>query len=141
MAQYQCLTVLSEPVKAKTQNYQYLKKHYQELLSDLQPLNSQAFCNRVLNSYSKLSQVFNDDVQLIQELRKDSNVDFREYATEIEDNSYSPLFAYNAYLDVCSQSDFDFTKLKLGVRNNIVNIDYLSQLHEQWILAYGPFTF
>ena len=96
---------LEAQLEKKNENYTVLRKHYSTLLANINIQNDQLFCTHVKNSLPVLTAIFEEDQKLVVELRRSQNPDFREFAQHIEDNSYSPLFSYQAYLSLCEPHD------------------------------------
>ena len=128
---------LPELVTQKTSNYNDLSIHYKLLLNSIERRNNSEFCSLVKDSYDNLVKIFYEDFELIDELREPRDEDFFAYAAELEENAYSPLFTYTAYLSACSEPDFNAASYTFSAKNNITNINYLGLLHKQWREAYG----
>ncbi len=129
---------LQEQVELKSNNYFVLSHHYQSLLTGIKQNDDKLFCKIIQDSQSVLEQIFYDDGNLVKELRQ--TPDFREYATHIEDNSFSPLFSHASHKETCANGDFEQrSSIIQSLEYHVMNIDYLSLTHEMWREAYGPF--
>jgi hypothetical protein len=120
-------TGLEAQLEKKNENYTVLRKHYSTLLANINIQNDQLFCTTVKNSVSVLTAIFEEDQKLVVELRRSENIDFREFAQHIEDNSYSPLFSHQAHLGLCERQDRQtILSLKQSLQYHVMNVDYLS---------------
>lgn len=129
---------LHEMVELKSNNYLVLSQHYQSILSNIKKNDDKLFCKIVLDSQPVLEQIFYDDVNFVKALRQTS--DYREYATHIEDNSFSPLFSHASHKETCANGDFEQrSSIIQSLEYHVMNIDYLNLTHEMWRDAYGPF--
>ncbi len=125
---------LKEELGKKTENYNFLHAHYQDLLATVSSNNGEVFCTKIKNSYEKLVSILNDDVALIGELRKINHPDYYEYATQLDENSASPLFSYAAYTDTCQNGDrSNIIRMKQSMEYQVMNIEYLKMIHLMWI--------
>ena len=130
---------LKDLVEKKSKNYQSFELYYISLLNQVIAKDTNSFCSQVTSEYSVLVQIFNDDNALISELRHSSNPDFLDYATHLEENSYSPLFSYGSFQDACVNNPSAILKLSESLGYDIENIRFLEENHQQWLDAYGPF--
>ena len=130
---------LKDLVETKSKNYQSLDLYYNSLLDRVIAKDTKSFCSQVFNEYSTLVRIFNDDNFLITELRHSTNTDYLDYATHLEENSYSPLFSYGSFQDACEKNPTSILNLSEALKYDIMNINFLSENHQQWRDAYGPF--
>lgn len=129
---------LQELVELKSNNYIVLSHHYESLLTGIKQNEDKLFCKIIQESQPVLEQIFYDDVNLVKELRQ--TPDYREYATHIEDNSFSPLFSHASHEETCANGDFEQrSSIIQSLEYHVMNINYLNLTHEMWREAYGPF--
>lgn len=122
---------LGPSLKKKTENYLVLRKHYSTLQTHVTAKNVAQFCEEVQRSLPVINQIYEDDQVLIKELRVGNNETFSEYAKHIEENSYSPLFTYTAYSDLCAQGNQgSILNLAQSLTYHLMDIDYLSMTNQ-----------
>jgi hypothetical protein len=131
---------LGQLVDARSQNYLYLQKHYTSLSTSLNEDNRKHFCSLVESARPNLVEILQDDNLLIFALRSTANLDFYNYSIHLEENSFSPLFANNAFRDMClNNSDGKPSELIQSIKYHLMNVHFLKTTHELWINAFGPF--
>ncbi len=122
---------LKQLLEQKTFHYQELDIYYRSLLASVKTDNDNLFCQQVRNSVNLLNGIFEDDLVLIKSLRTSTNVDFLEYATHLEENSFSPLFSSLSYQGLCDQGQrSEILGLKVSLQYHLMNIDYLNLSHQ-----------
>lgn len=124
-------STLKEMLALKSSNYVVLKTFYTRLKGLLQ--KEKEFCAYAASQRPLLEQIFYDDRALIGELRNTSNPDYREYATHLEDNSYSPLFSLESFRNLCEGQQSEIRKLDQSLQYHVMNIDYLLNVNELFI--------
>lgn len=113
-------------LKQKDANYTSLKEHYATLATHVKAKDAEKFCACVKKSRKALDQIFADDQELMKALRSFENEDYTDYAKQIEDNIYSPLFSYTAYTDMCQRARHEsIFNLTISLQFHAVNVDYL----------------
>lgn len=118
---------IEKQLEKKSVNYTLLRKYYSTLLAHVNTQDDKLFCSHVQNSVPLLNLVFEDDQQLIRALRTSQDIDFREYATLIEENSMTPLFSSHAYTDLCDNNQREkILSLVQSLQYHVMNVDYLS---------------
>ena len=121
---------LNKLLEKKSSSYDFLHVYYSKLLEKVNQRDSGSFCTYVENNEPSLITIFEEDQVLIKTLRKSSNPDQLEYATQVEENSYSPLFSSTAYKDICNNRQDEILNLKTSLQYHVTNIDYLKTLNE-----------
>lgn len=126
-----CSSVFASEVEKqlakKSDNYATLRKYYSSLLAQVNIQDDKLFCGQVFTTVPVLNQIFMDDQALIKTLRTSQDLDFREYATIIEDNSSTPLFSSHAYRQMCDEQNREsIFNLVQSLQYHVMNIDYLS---------------
>lgn len=121
---------LNKLLEKKSSNYQLLHDYYSALLQNVNRAEIKSFCTHVQDNEPVLISIFEDDQILIKSLRKSSNPDHLEYATQLEENSYSPLFSSAAHTDLCNNRPDEILNLKVSLQYHVMNIDYLNTVNE-----------
>jgi hypothetical protein len=122
---------LKQLLEQKSQHYQELNSYYRSLLGSVKINDDKLFCQQVLNSVNLLNGIFEDDLILIKMLRTSTDVDFLEYATHLEENSFSPLFSSHAYQELCDLGQREeILGLTISLQYHVMNIDYLNLSHQ-----------
>lgn len=118
---------LEKQLEKKSSNYTQLRHYYSTLLAKVNIKDDKAFCVQVESGVPLLNLMFEDDQQLITALRMYQDTDFREYATHIEENSFSALFSSHAYGEMCeAQQREKILSLMQSLQYHVMNVDYLS---------------
>ena len=129
---------LKELAEAKSQNYQTLLKYYGSLHANAKAKDAKTFCAKVAASKPVLEQIFEDDNLLIDALREVNDQDYYDYATHLEENSFSPLFSYGAHSNLCQTGNFgNFEETIQSSHYHVVNINFLILNHQIWRESYG----
>lgn len=119
---------LKELLQLKSANYIVLKDFYSHLKGLIR--SEEQFCSYAASQRPVLEQIFYDDRALIGELRNTPNEDYREYATQIEENSASPLFSLESFRNLCENQQSDIRKLDQSLQYHVMNVEYLRNLNE-----------
>ena len=118
---------LRELLEQKSIHYSELNLYYKNLLKAVKASQEKYFCQEVFGKVKLLNGIFQDDLVLIKLLRTSNDSDYLEYATHLEENSFSPLFSSLSHRELCDQNRReDILALTQSLEYHVMNIDYLS---------------
>jgi hypothetical protein len=113
-------------LELKSNHYLELNLYYTSLSKAVKTGQDKLFCQEVRGNVDLLNSILEHDLVLIKTLKTFTDSDYLNFATHLEENSFSPLFSSLSHRELCDQSrQEDILGLALSLEYHVMNIDYL----------------